>query len=192
MALTTKYACGGTSTRCTRAEARIAASLDSRSALLDAVNVELLRALLAEPRMSVAALARRVGMSAPAVSERIERLQQAGVIAGYRVDMDPTALGFPVAAFVRVRPGPGQLPRIADLARRTPEVVECHRITGEDCFLLKVHARSIVQLESVLDCFLTYGQTTTSIVQSTPVPPRALPLPGDDVPRSRWPGACGH
>jgi Lrp/AsnC family transcriptional regulator, leucine-responsive regulatory protein len=82
-----------------------------------------------------------------------------------------------VAAFVRIRPGPGQLNRIADLARQTPEVVECHRITGEDCFLMKVYVTEIDKLEEVLDRFLMYGQTTSSIVQSSPVPARPLPLP---------------
>ena len=82
-----------------------------------------------------------------------------------------------MAAFVRIRPGPGQLTRIAELAQNTPEVVECHRITGEDCFLLKVFVTEIDKLEDVLDRFLMYGQTTSSIVQSSPVPARPLPLP---------------
>jgi Lrp/AsnC family transcriptional regulator, leucine-responsive regulatory protein len=151
------------------------------SPLLDALNVHILQALVDEPRLGIAALARRVGMSAPAVTERVQRLREAGVITGYRLDLDPKALGLPVAAYIRVRPGPGQLGRIADLAQRTPQVVECHRITGEDCFLLKVHAAAVDQLEAILDRFLAYGQTTTSIVQSSPVPPRALPLPIDTV-----------
>jgi Lrp/AsnC family leucine-responsive transcriptional regulator len=73
---------------------------------------------------------------------------------------------------VRVRPGPGQLPKIADLARRTPQVSECHRISGEDCFLLKVHVPAVEDLEGVLDAFLLFGQTTTSFVVATPVEPR--------------------
>jgi Lrp/AsnC family leucine-responsive transcriptional regulator len=93
-----------------------------------------------------------------------------------RDEIDPAALGLPVAAIVRIRPGPGQLPKIAEAARRTPRVVECYRITGEDCFVLKVHGPSIADLEETLDKFLVYGQTTTSIVVSTPVPPRPLPL----------------
>jgi Lrp/AsnC family leucine-responsive transcriptional regulator len=125
----------------------------------------------------MAELARRVGMSAPAVSERLQRLEEEGVIAGYRVVIDPRALGLPLAAYVRVRPGPRQLQRIAELAIETPEVVECHRITGEDCFLLKVHVPGVEALEGILDRFLSYGQTTTSIVQSSPVPSRPLPLP---------------
>jgi Lrp/AsnC family leucine-responsive transcriptional regulator len=153
---------------------------DGRS-LLDDVNLRLLDVLSDDPRLSVAEVARRVNMSAPAVRERIGRLEQAGVIRGYRLDIDPAALGLPVAAWVRLRPGPGQLPRIAELADRIPEVSECHRISGEDCFLLKVHVPSIEALETVLDRFLMYGQTTSSFIVSTPVPTRT-PRPGGDSP----------
>jgi Lrp/AsnC family leucine-responsive transcriptional regulator len=141
------------------------------------VNTRLLAELHRNPRLSMSELGRRIGMSAPAVTERVQRLESAGVITGYRMEVDPAALGMPVTALVRVRPGPGQLPKIAQAAVETPQVVECYRITGEDCFLLKVHAPSIPELEAVLDLFLLFGQTTTSIVVSTPVPPRPLPLP---------------
>ena len=116
-------------------------------------------------------------MSAPAVRERVLRLEEAGVIRGYRLDLDAAALGYPITAYVRVRPAPGQLTKVAELARALPQVVECHRVTGEDCFVLKVCLPSIDSLDQVLDQFLAYGQTTTSIIQSTPVPPRSLPLP---------------
>ena len=149
---------------------------ETANPLLDATNRRLLGELHADPRLSMAALARRVGMSAPAVTERVQRLQRAGVIAGFRMEVDPAALGLPVTAFVRIRPGPGQLPKIAEAARQTPRVVECYRITGEDCFVLKMHGPSIAELEETLDRFLVYGQTTTSIVVSTPVPSRPLPL----------------
>jgi len=151
-------------------------ALNDPSILLDQVNRRLLRELTAEPRITMSALARRVGMSAPAVSERIQRLERAGVITGYRVDISPAALGLPITAFVRIRPTAGQLPKIAQLARETPEVSECHRISGEDCFLIKMHATTIEDIEKTLDCFLTYGQTISSIVVSTPVPPRCLPI----------------
>jgi Lrp/AsnC family leucine-responsive transcriptional regulator len=152
-------------------------TFDDRARLLDPVNLRLLSELQENPRLSMSELGRRVGMSAPAVTERVQRLETAGVIVGYRMDVDPAALGMPVAALVRIRPGPGQLPKIAQVARETAQVVECHRITGEDCFLLKVHAPSIGELEEILDRFLLFGQTTTSIVVATPVPPRPLPLP---------------
>lgn len=151
-------------------------ALNAPSELLDAVNRRLLRELAAEPRITMSALARRVGMSAPAVSERVQRLERAGVITGYRADISPAALGLPVTAFVRIRPTAGQLPKIAQLAKDTPEVSECHRISGEDCFLIKLHAAAIEDIEETLDRFLTYGQTVTSIVVSTPVPPRTLPI----------------
>src|SRR5690349_19470259 len=92
--------------------------------LRDATNLALLRLLRDEPRLPVSELARRVSMSAPAVRERLQRLEEAGVLR-WRVEIDPRALGFPVAAYVRVRPAPGQLPKVAELAARMPQVSEC-------------------------------------------------------------------
>jgi Lrp/AsnC family transcriptional regulator, leucine-responsive regulatory protein len=147
--------------------------------LLEDRNQKLLAALLKNPRASVTDLARKVGLSAPATRERLLRLEEAGVIKGWRVELDPTALGFPIAVLIRVRPMPGQLPKIAKLAQSLPQVTECHRITGEDCFLMRAHLRALDELDGLLDKFLAYGQTTTSIVQSSPVAPRSLPLPND-------------
>ncbi|HEY7889743.1 MAG TPA: Lrp/AsnC family transcriptional regulator [Steroidobacteraceae bacterium] len=146
--------------------------------LRDARNVQILALLENDPRISVSELARRVGMSAPATRERIQRMEEAGVIQGCRLEIDHAALGYPIVAFIRVRPMPGKLPKIAELAVSLPQVMECHRITGEDCFILKVGLDSLDNLDVILDQFLVYGQTTTSIVQSTPVAPRHLPLPG--------------
>jgi Lrp/AsnC family leucine-responsive transcriptional regulator len=146
--------------------------------LADPVNLRILAELGRNPRIAMSELGRRVGLSAPAVTERAQRLERCGVIAGYRIELDPAALGYPVSAYVRVRPGPGQLRRIAELATSIPEVTECYRITGEDCFIMRVYAPAIDEFEAVLDKFLLYGQTTSSIVQSVAVPPRALPLPG--------------
>jgi Lrp/AsnC family leucine-responsive transcriptional regulator len=145
---------------------------------LDEVNILLLEELRRDPRLSMTELGRRVGMSSPAVTERVRRLEEAGIIRGYRLDLDPAALGLPLTAYIRIRPDPGQLPKVAELARSIPEVVECHRITGEDCFIVKAHFPAIDQLDRLLDQFLVYGVTTTSIVQSTPVPLRLPPLPG--------------
>ena len=126
----------------------------------------------------MAELGRRIGLSAPAVAERVQRLERAGVIRGYQAELDPVALGYPVAAVVRIRPAPGQLQRIPEIARETPEVGECHRITGDDCYLLRLHLHSIDDLEEILDRFTPFGMTTTSIVHSTPVPRRGPPLGG--------------
>ena len=145
-------------------------------AMLDETNRRLLRELHANPRITMSALGRIVGMSAPAVTERVQRMERDGVITGYRVEVDPAALGLPVSAFTRVRPAPRQLSKVAELAASLPQVSECHRITGEDCFLIRVHAPTIQELEETLDRFLLYGQTVTSMVVSTPVPRRPLPV----------------
>lgn len=147
-----------------------------RHELLDEVNERILTELHRDPRVTMSELARRVAMSAPAVTERVQRMERAGIIEGFRMLVDPAALGMPVTAFVRVKPGPGQLPKLTREALDDPRVSECYRITGEDCVLAKVHAPSIELLEEVLDRFLLYGQTTTSIVVSEPVPARALPV----------------
>ncbi|HEU0004057.1 MAG TPA: Lrp/AsnC family transcriptional regulator [Ktedonobacteraceae bacterium] len=144
---------------------------------IDPVNIRVLEELQRDPRLTMSELGRRVGMSSPSVTERVRRLEEAGVIRGYSLDINPVALGLPISAYIRVRPSPGQLSRIAELARQIPEVVECHRVTGEDCFIIKVHIPAIDQLDRLLDCFLLYGQTTTSIIQSSPVPLRPPPLP---------------
>ena len=152
-------------------------SLQTDGLVADKTNVSILSVLSEQPRIGMSELARAVGMSAPAVRERVQRLEEAGLIRGYRLDLDPKLLGYPIAVMVRVRPLPGQLSRIIDLAQKTPRVVECHRVTGEDCLVMRLHIESIDTLDSVLDAFLVYGQTTTSIIQSSPVPLRSLPLP---------------
>ncbi len=149
----------------------------STNDVLDEVNVRVLAELEADPRITMSALARGVGMSAPAVTERVQRLEQAGVITGYRLEVDPAALGYPVTVFARIRTSTGRLDRFTDFAATVPEVVECYRITGEDCFLLKMRIPALDQLAALLDRFLLYGQTTTSIVVGTPIPTRPLPLP---------------
>ena len=149
------------------------------SNLLDETNLALLSELQSDARLTLAELGRRVGLSSPAVAERLQRLEETGVIGGYRAIVDPRAVGYALGAVLRIRPAPRQIPKVAEVAERTPEVVECHRITGEDCFFVKAHVRSVEHLEEVIDRFAAYGQTTTSIMQSSPVPVRgpALALP---------------
>src|SRR4051812_45778417 len=144
--------------------------------MLDELNTRILDELIADPRLRTTELARRLGVSTPTVRERVTRLEESGVIRGYRLEIDPAALGRPVAAWVRLQPGPGQVARVAELAQNTPEVVECHRISGEDCFLLRIQIPSIDRLEELLDRFGPYGRTNSSFVVSTPVAPRAVPL----------------
>ena len=148
--------------------------MPSENGVLDEINLRLLAELQAEARVSQAELGRRVGLSAPAVAERLGRLERERVITAYRAEVDPRALGYTLAAILRMRPAPRQIPQVAEIARDTPEVVECHRVTGEDCFYMKLHVRSVEHLEEVIDRFTPYGQTTTSIVQSSPVPRRSV------------------
>jgi Lrp/AsnC family leucine-responsive transcriptional regulator len=143
----------------------------------DPVNLHILIELERNPRLTMTELGRRVGLSSPAITERVRRLEETGVIRGYHLEINPAALGLPIAAYVRIRPNPGQLPKIAELAESIPEVVECHRVTGEDCFMLKVYLPSLDQLDRILDRFLLFGTTTTSLIQSSPIPLRAPPLP---------------
>ena len=143
---------------------------------LDPLNVALIQELQADARLSIAELGRRVNLSAPAVAERLQRLERAGVITGYRAVVGPKALGYPIAAFVRIRPTTRRLQQIPQLAREIPEIVECHRVTGEDCYVLKLHLRSMDDLEEILDRLIVLGQTTTSIIHSSPLDGRPLPL----------------
>lgn len=146
---------------------------------LDAVNLRLLAELQADARLSLAELGRRVGLSSPAVAERLQRLEQEGVILGYRARLDPRKVGMTLSAVIRVRPAPRQVREVGELARGTPEVVDCRRITGEDCYIMTAHVRDVGHLEEVIDRFAAYGQTTTSIVQSAPVSDRGLMLEPD-------------
>jgi Lrp/AsnC family transcriptional regulator, leucine-responsive regulatory protein len=146
---------------------------------IDATDRKIIGELTTDGRVSVAELGRRVNLSPPAVAERVQRLERAGIITGYRAELDPRALGYQLTAIVRVKPAPGRLPRIPELALEIPEVGECHRITGEDCFFLKVHLRSIDELSVVLDRFLEYGETTTSLINASPIVRRDPPL-GDE------------
>ena len=148
----------------------------AEGALLDDTNRCLLDELQGNARLSLAELGRRVGLSSPAVAERLQRLERDGVIRGYHAEVDPRSVGFTLGAVIRIRPAPGQLQNVAELARETPEVVECHRITGEDCYFVRAHLRDVEHLEEVIDRFVVLGQTTTSIVQSSPVPRRSLAL----------------
>jgi Lrp/AsnC family leucine-responsive transcriptional regulator len=158
----------------------LAAVATNRRDFLDSTDRLLLVELQNDARLSLAELGRRVGLSPPAVAERVARLTEEGVIRGFHADVDPRAVGYALSAIVRVRPAPRQLKAVADLARETPEVVECHRITGEDCYFVKAHVTSVEHLEEVIDRFTAYGQTTTSVMQTSPVPLRAISLPTEE------------
>ena len=142
---------------------------------LDSLDRRILGELQRDARLRVAELGRRIGLSPPAVAERVGRLEESGVVS-FRAEVDPRALGYGICAIVRVSPQTKNLHVIPELAREVPEVTECHRITGEDCYFMKLYLRSIDDLEPILDRFTPHGRTTTSIVHSAPIPTRPLPL----------------
>lgn len=145
-------------------------------ASMDALDRRIVAEMQAAPRLRVAELARRIGLSGPAAADRLRRLEESGTLT-YRAEVSPRALGYTICAIVRISPTGGGLRLIPGIAAEVPNVTECYRITGEDCFFMKVYLRSIDDLEPVLDLFTPYGRTTTSIVHSTPVRPRQLPIP---------------
>jgi Lrp/AsnC family leucine-responsive transcriptional regulator len=141
---------------------------------LDATNLRILAELQRDARISLAELGRRAGLSAPAVAERLRRLEEEQVITGYRAEVDPAKLGYGLGVIIRIRPSPRELAAVAELARQTPEVIECHRVTGEDCYVITAYVRDVGHLEQVIDEFAAYGQTTSAVMQSSPVPRRPL------------------
>ncbi|MCE8028235.1 Lrp/AsnC family transcriptional regulator [Billgrantia desiderata] len=147
----------------------------------DATDRQLLEALVIDARTSIAELARLVGLSPPSVSERIKRLEEAGVIEGYTARISPRALGLSLAAWLRIRPLPGQLQRVVDLLQELPEITECDRITGDDCFIARAHLESVEHLERLIDEIIPYATTNTAIIQSSPVPRRLPPLNGAEA-----------
>ncbi len=141
---------------------------------MDAVDRRIVAEMQAAPRLRVAELARRIGLSGPAAADRLRHLEDNGTLS-YRAEVSPRALGYTLCAIVRISPVGGGLRLIPGIAREVPNVTECYRITGEDCYFMKVYLRSIDDLEPILDLFTPHGRTTTSIVHSAPVPTRPLP-----------------
>jgi len=148
---------------------------------LDRTDWRLLAELQRDGRASYAELARAVAMSASAVAERIRRLEEAGVIAGYQATVDAERVGLTVMAFVRVRYPTGNYRPFHAMLDSTPEVIEAHHVTGEDCFILKVLARSMRHLEEVTGRIAGLGPVTTSVVYSSPLAARSI---ADPTPQS--------
>ncbi|MBO0656093.1 MULTISPECIES: Lrp/AsnC family transcriptional regulator [Streptomyces] len=140
----------------------------------DATDWRILDALQSNGRAGYAELARTVNMSSSAVTERVRRLEEAGVISGYTAVVDADRLGMPVLAFVRLRYPNGNYKPFHDLLDTTPEILEAHHVTGDDCFVIKVAARSMRHLEEVAGRIGGLGSVTTSVVYSSPLPRRAL------------------
>ena len=141
---------------------------------LDDVDWRLVEALQSDGRASYADLGRLVGLSASAVTERVRRLEESGVITGYAAEVDPEKLGLTITALVRLRYPHGNYGPFRDLLATTPEIGEAHHVTGEDCFVLTVRARSMRHLEEVTGRISGLGAVTTSVVYSSPLPRRPV------------------
>ncbi len=135
--------------------------------LLDDIGWKILNELQQNARISFTELGRRVGLSTPAVTERVHKMEEAGIILGYRAQIDPAKVGLPILAFINVKVGGENLTHFMEVAANHPEVLECHRVTGAESFLLKATVSSVTHLERLLDALMPYVATTTSMVLST-------------------------
>jgi len=150
--------------------------IDIIKGMIDQTDRNLLAALAENSRTPVAVLARKVGLTAPTVAERIRRMEDAGIIRGYSLAVDPVALGQHIKAWVRIRPTPGRYDKVVEIIRDTAEIVRCDRVTGDDCFVALAYVPSVAHLEQVIDRLVPFAVTNTSIIQSSTVEPRLPPL----------------
>ena len=144
--------------------------------LIDEIDRQILACLVEDARMSLKVLSGRVGLSSPSTAERLKRLEEKGVIEGYAARVNLAALGYTLQALVRVRPLPGLLQKVDKYIQAMPECIESDKVTGEDCFVIRLVVRSIEQLDTVLDGLAEYAQCNTSIVKSSPVKRRLPPV----------------
>ena len=142
--------------------------------LLDETGWRILQALQENARLSFSELGLRVGLSSPAVAERVRRLEDAGIIKGYRAEIDTTKVGYPITAIVRMQAQGERCSLISTFVHEIPEVLECYRVTGSDCLIMRVMVSSVEHLEVLIDRLSVHGPLTTSIVLSTPVAKRII------------------
>lgn len=143
---------------------------------MDIIDHQILALLAEDARMSLKTLSAKVGLSSPSTSERLRRLEENGVIQGYTLNVNLQALGYGFQSLVRLKPLPGMLKKVEQMVAAIPEVVECDKVTGEDCFIIRLAARSLEQLDQILDRLAEQAQSNTSIVKTTPVKRRLPPL----------------
>ena len=142
----------------------------------DEIDQLLISALMQDSRSSLKTLASLSGLSSPSVAERIRKLQEREVIKGYTLEVDPKAFGYQLQAIIRIRPLPGQLQEVERQIQNIPQFIECDKVTGDDCFIARLHVRSIEQLDSLLDGLNAYAETNTAIIKKSPVKRRLPPM----------------
>lgn len=143
---------------------------------MDPIDQQIIQILVTDSRISLKDLAEQVGLSSPSASERLRRLEERGVIRAFTVDLDPQALGYTLQAITRIRPLPGKLQIVLKLLQEIPEVCECDKVTGDDCYIARILVRSIEELDTILDRVADKAETSTAIVKSQPIRRRAPPL----------------
>ncbi len=139
-----------------------------RTKALDQVGYQIVAALQRNARLTFREIGRQVGLTGPAVAERVRQMEEAGLLRGYHAEVDLEQTGHPVQAFIRLRTAPERYPRLLASLESMPAVVECHHVTGEDAFYIRVAAQSTAALERVIAGFSEFGETATSIILSTP------------------------
>jgi len=144
------------------------------TATVDDVSVQILRELQENARITFSELGRRVGLSPPAVAERVRGLEEAGVITGYRAEVNLEKIGLPLLAFIRVATDERTCGQFGSLVKEIPEVLECHRVTGGDSYIVKVAVSTVQHLEDLLNRLAVYGQTVTALALSSPVRNRTV------------------
>ena len=144
------------------------------SRTLDETDWNIIAALEADARQSFSALGRKVGLSQSATADRIKSLESAGIIRGYRVDIDREKLGYPITAIISINSHGEKCHGLQRTIAKIPEVIECHRVTGEGSYILRAALADISGLEALIDRLLAFGSPTTSIVLSTPLPARSI------------------
>jgi Lrp/AsnC family transcriptional regulator, leucine-responsive regulatory protein len=143
--------------------------------LLDETGWRLLQELQQNARLSYKELGQRVGLSLPSVAERVRKMEEAGIITGYRVELDLAKLGFPILSVIRMGNFVGEsCGRVAAQANELPEVLECYKVTGTDCVIAKVVATSMPHLEQVIERLSSFSVASTSIVFSKPMKNRII------------------
>ncbi|WP_019645880.1 Lrp/AsnC family transcriptional regulator [Novispirillum itersonii] len=142
----------------------------------DDIDRRLLTLLTANARLPLKELAAQVGLSSPSVSDRLRRLEEQGLIRAFTVEIDPAQLGYTLQAIVRIRPLPGRLHLVQRLIEEIPEITECDKVTGDDCFIARLMLRDISHLDRILDSIADKAETSTAIVKAQPVLRRLPPL----------------
>ncbi|AZD68055.1 transcriptional regulator, AsnC family [Pseudomonas chlororaphis] len=144
--------------------------------MIDEIDQALISALMEDSRRSLKALAQISGLSSPSVAERLRRLEERGVLKAYTVEVDPRLFGYQLQAIVRIRPLPGKLQEVERQILAIPEFTECDKVTGEDCFIARLHVRDMEQLDNLLDHLNSCAETNTAIVKKSPVKRRLPPM----------------